>query len=204
MPNHCANELEITGDYETLTKIKITLRGRYPSYDPTKPRGDMESLCFDKIIPVPTKVIAAGYDPHDGKLGGYTWQNQHWGSKWGAYDTFRKMKQDPNELKKQGQPATQYVLHYGFNTAWAPMSTELIEKLAQMFPNVTIKLLYDEPGMGFAGKVEAIDGDIVEDTHVEGDDYQDFVINELGYDPIGGDEDAPNDSYEPIEKEGGK
>jgi len=60
MPNHCYNELTITGDADKLSEIE----------------NNVESL-LDYLVPMPKELLDGGW---------YEWRLNNWGTKWDIYD----------------------------------------------------------------------------------------------------------------------
>lgn len=50
-------------------------------YQDVAPEPKLERFSFHALVPVPDKVLRAGFDPV-----GYDWEVKHWGCKWGALD----------------------------------------------------------------------------------------------------------------------
>src|SRR6056300_2071445 len=61
MPNHCYNELTITGDADKLSEIE----------------NSVESL-LDYLVPMPKELLDDGW---------YEWRLSNWGTKWDIYDS---------------------------------------------------------------------------------------------------------------------
>jgi hypothetical protein len=57
------------------------MRSLVRRYQNLQPEPKFEQLSFHALVPVPDKVLAAGFDP-----AGYDWERKHWGCKWGALD----------------------------------------------------------------------------------------------------------------------
>ena len=83
-------------------------------------------LDFDKIIPKP-----------ESEEDWYTWCNKNWGTKWNADGVTRQAE--------DGRVA------YNFQTAWAPPSKALMNKMAVMAGGAKVMLRYAERGIGFFG-----------------------------------------------------
>lgn len=153
MPNHCANQLIVSGP--SAQRIKEFLSGHGPYWGPPffnkAPEGLSEAekieyfrakhfegepspIDLNKIIPVPEEVIAAGYSDS-----GYYWCYDNWGTKWGCYETSIVCDEEDKVV-------------YQFNTAWAPFKESIFEKLHEVFPDLTFQLDYYETGCGVVGR----------------------------------------------------
>jgi len=75
----------------------------------------------------------------------YGWNVENWGTKWEIYDA---------ELYMENS-----IFSVTFDTAWSP-PIQFFESLAKMFPNLTMEMEYEEPGMAFCGIIHYSDGDI--------------------------------------------
>ena len=85
----------------------------------------------------------------------FEWANQHWGTKWGACDSF---------VMDDGEQLT-----YDFDTAWGP-AEPFINTLCSQFPTLSLLYMYAEPGMSFGGTIRYENGEQVEfeSAHGEG------------------------------------
>lgn len=135
MPNHCENELTVSGDAKALERFKVFAQGNNP-WD----NKDKELLCCNQFIPAPPKAIA------DYSNVGYNWCIERWGTKWGAYDI---------ELS-----CSNGHLFYAFLSAWAP-PIPVIKAMARKFKALDFDLRYYEGGMGFQGHLRLERGRIV-------------------------------------------
>lgn len=170
MPNWCNNTLIVEGNVEDLQRIKpllINEQGEF-SFNCAVPQPEnlyREALSSDKEMELNAKGIPNWY----------SWNNTHWGTKWDACSAYIDTNND--DLF-----ATNLEIRINFQTAWSPPSDWLysfLKKLEGM--EVSVQLLYDEPGMDFAGSVvREMDGEVYE---YEGRIYQvDYEGNELFYD----------------------
>jgi len=101
----------------------------------------------------------------------YSWANKHWGTKWGAYD-----------CKEVDRSEGKFVLSY--STAWSP-ATPIINKLGEMFPELTFVNSYMDEGWGYYGYHTVCVQDNIneEDGGVcDGEEFLNFANNRLGYD----------------------
>lgn len=145
MPNHCHNDLWISGSSEDVDKLLAHIGA-----DKETPEFD-----FNTVLPYPEKFALMDKEaqerrtPEDGEAyrskwgtdsdgynsGGYEWCHQAWGTKWNAYDVVRR--------DYEGICLT-------FQTAWCPPQPVIVA-LAKMFPTVTLTLEFFERGGAFAG-----------------------------------------------------
>ena len=75
----------------------------------------------------------------------YNWNCENWGTKWDVCEP---------ELDIEIP-----IFSVTFDTAWSP-PIQFFERLAEMFPNLTMEMEYEEPGMAFCGIIHYSDGDI--------------------------------------------
>lgn len=170
MPNWCNNTLIVEGNVEDLQRIKpllINEQGEF-SFNCAVPQPEnlyREALSSDKEMELNAKGIPNWY----------SWNNTHWGTKWDACSAY--IDTDNDDLF-----GANLEIRINFQTAWSPPADWLysfLKKLDGM--EVSVQLLYDEPGMDFAGSVvREIDGEVYE---YEGRIYNvDYEGNELFYD----------------------
>jgi len=154
VPNHCEQDLYVSGPRADVDALMEFVRE-----DGDGPHAGAFSA--NKIIAYPKEYADADaalckaekarvpYDdrPKDGfNHGGYEWCREHWGSKWGAYDS---------EVERTVEGAT-----FHFTSAWSPIKP-VIEALSQRFPTLTLRLDFFEGGMGFSGTTEWKAGKVV-------------------------------------------
>ena len=161
MPNWCENKLLLIGDgKDAMSDFKRleSLFNETLKYDSKS--GYVDNL-LDSIIPIPevlkdTEESKPYKLPSGDTVWWYQWCTDNWGTKWDAVDCL--MFYDP----KCGGTMPSNEMRFTFLTAWAPPIT-WIEKVANIFPNLWIKLEYDEPGMMFrgiaSGRGEIVDRD---------------------------------------------
>jgi hypothetical protein len=170
MPNHCENDLYISGNAEDIAALL-----KHIGADQDPPQFD-----FNTIVPYPEKLKQMDDESHaiherlrefrdlhgmeygkkheelfkdyiakwgtgnDGyNNGGYEWCLENWGTKWGAYDACRR---DYNREYSNHVCLT-------FRTAWSPPAIDILKKLHILFPAVSLNLEYFECGMGYCGGV---------------------------------------------------
>jgi len=79
--------------------------------------------------------------PRGNREDSYHWSWENWGTKWDACEP------DVNESESQ-------CFCVGFDTAWSP-PTKWLHNIMNDYPNLEFELEYDEPGMCFAGVLNA-------------------------------------------------
>jgi hypothetical protein len=181
MPNHCENDLYVTGP-ELEVKRFMTFIGAdkdTPAFDcnavipyPEKfKQMDEEAKAFSffnnegsaeereaakKVYEAKWGTAQDGYNS-----GGYEWCVSNWGTKWGAYEV------EVYEHPKRGTCIT-------FQSAWSP-PTPVIRKLFELFPTLHFEHEYFECGAGYCGAItynpeaRQYDEDPVSEWHT--DDY---------------------------------
>lgn len=92
------------------------------------------------------------------------WQSSNFGTKWGACNSTITNESD-NELS------------YKFDTAWGP-ATIFFEQVSNLFPSLTFRLNYIEIGVGFKGDFVIKNGVVIEDSYLEGDDFEEWLKEE--------------------------
>ena len=86
----------------------------------------------------------------------FDWCRENWGVKWSPSD-LNILRDDPREL----------ILV--FNTANKPANDFFIGTMSEQFPDLEFKWYYYEPNMGFAGIIEAKDGDVENSQYLRDD-----------------------------------
>lgn len=171
MPNWCFNNLRVDGD----NKASLTAFRDWLGADGFK---------LSKIAPLPAELdgtTSPNSEPNSdaskalrekyGYDNWYDWQVANWGTKWDV------------EAEVEDNDSLIFIT---FDSAWAP-PCQAIASLAKKFPSLSFTLVYDEPGMCFAGMLTAC-GDDVNDNCLDASDdkeeYRKFCIEELGHDPF--------------------
>ena len=148
MPNWCENRLTVEGakkvvqQFKQLAKPKATQAGA--------------DLSLASLYPIPAGVYLGDLGTEEtqryGKNNWRDWCITHWGIKWDADATLTNETPD--------------FLVYEFESAWSP-PVAWLKKVARDFPRLRFTLIYDEPGMGFAGTAIADQGKLIVDTWKE-------------------------------------
>jgi hypothetical protein len=173
MPNWCNNKMYITGEEEKAKEVMDFIGNDFD---------------FKKIVPYPEKfkqmdeeysrltdchrhvmseedkqnyLAKWGTEWNGFNCGGYDWCCDNWGTKWNVNENMDIY--DPDGVIE-------------FQTAWSPPEP-IIVKLSEMFPEVEIKLVYEEPGVGFIGKLVCKNGKRLKDTTVNVSCEPEDVVN---------------------------
>ena len=146
MPNWCWNHLEVTGDEKQLQEF---VEKSLTKYDDEEDR-----FTFNGTHPMPEELsITKGTQTQEEKAQailnlanhGYTdwyeWHIGEWGTKWDASDPYI------NHNDKD-------YFSVNFESAWAP-PVQWIDNIMKDFPDLSFILEYEEPGMGFGGRLTA-------------------------------------------------
>ena len=144
MPNWCYNHLEVSGD-------EIQLR-EFVEKSENCPEGS--EFTFNGTHPMPEDLnITKGTQTQDekeqamlnkaryGYTDWYDWRCEEWGTKWDAVESYI----DHNDID---------YFAVTFDTAWAP-PVYWIKNIMKDFPDLQFTLEYEEPGMGFGGRLTA-------------------------------------------------
>lgn len=148
------NVLEISGEseqqqrfWEQADEHGISLSERDPH------NGIFPSvLSFYRLYPMPQEVVARGYDPPGG---GYDWQKEHWGVKWGAADAKRENFQD--------RDGTDWLI-YTFDTAWQPPLLWL-GKVSADYPRLCFALSFRDPNTDWVDEYVFQNGKQIEEEN---------------------------------------
>jgi hypothetical protein len=88
----------------------------------------------------------------------YSWSVANWGTKWNAYDT-----------AEQGDSIR-------FDTAWSTPAP-IVEKLSNMFPNVTITLEFADEDFGYnCGSIVFLAGNVIEENIPQGGSAEAYAL----------------------------
>lgn len=172
IPNWCSHSMLVEGSPEDIAFFKQTMNVSdkhgevkvlseeplisYPeefkeldrTYEQRKKQWDEEAKAnsFDTMSEeARTTYLKKHPYVQDGyNSGGYEWEKEHYGTKWGFADP---------EIVGETENSISYV----FQSAWSPPSG-LFKIMGEKFPNLKFTIDYEEEGMGFAGTYE-IQGD---------------------------------------------
>jgi hypothetical protein len=178
MPNHCCDNLIVSGSKADLARFKkqakspvekdavISLNQFIPmpevlravqspvsivsatKYKEALAKQKKEAKEGKESYGLPlTLALSKKYKKLYGADNWYDWSVKNWGTKWDLYDT---------SIESEGNNQ----INYMFSTAWSPPSDAVIENISAMYPKLTLKLTYEEPGMCFKGETIAKGGKI--------------------------------------------
>lgn len=189
MPNHCSGTLYVRGKEKRLKEFIKFAKSKDTSED------EPCALDAENFIPYPQEVkeSQARAREHNKKYKDMTFRDNTeeekwhkanpapenlatcdlnislWGTKWGFYD----ISMEDKDIKK-GK------ISYYFDTAWSPI-IPVIEKMAQMNPDLKFEYDYEEPGCDFAGNLKCANGEVIEhneETYTERHKRDDTEDNE--------------------------
>lgn len=151
------NELE-----GTSSPTKIVSQSEYDAQD-----NDKEGNMWGRGI---TRKMSNEYIEKYGADNWYEWKLQNWGTKWGAYDSFRIDD-----------------VTFEFSTAWST-PTPFFEKISLDFPNVTFAIKYADEDMGYnVGEYHLLNGEYIESIQPNGGSFEAY---EMAVDLKGGGDDC--------------
>jgi len=169
MPNWCSNAVSFYGSLEDVTNLVHALSVA------DEKETSLRWMRFEALFPRPE-----GLDGGDA----CNWSVAQWGTKWDLADHEGELSITYNDVTEMAGAST------GFETAWGPPIT-FFERVATKFPNVTIAIEFDEPGMDFWGEVTWRDGEVVHTA--EGPSKQNIALREEWADEEDGDVHWPGD-----------
>lgn len=155
MPNFCNNKLILTASNELLNKFWIENR-LIDDKD-----NEYLYLSFNKSVPKP-----------ENEDDWYNWNINNWGTKWNACDcSVNEIESINDTLNKEYTN-----LNYQFDTAWDP-PLEWLEKVANIYSDISFTLEYSEPNMDYYGKKEYINGELYSDKECPLSEYNWSKVN---------------------------
>jgi len=164
MPNWCQNFVQIKG--QNLKALKELI-------------GDGTNL-LSRFYPTPQALVETtspfnGTEEERAKLvkeygsdDWYSWNCDHWGTKWDVE------VEAPQFLDDQ--------INLYFDSAWAP-PLQAMRKLSTLFPDVTIRHSYLEVGMCFVGVAEISNGEVNDNYNEDPDseEWKKMAADEFGW-----------------------
>ena len=140
MPNWCNNFIRITGDEDKIKKIAKLIK------QSQKSEGDDSSGLFITLVGLPE-----GMSPDEYNKDWWDTNISTWGTKWDVNVSIGdNVEVYPNEIT------------ISIETAWSP-PIPFCQSVAEMF-GVEVHIVYDEPGVAFAGETYCHPDGTQEDT----------------------------------------
>ena len=140
MPNHITTRIKITGDPEAVKRVLNKIKND---------EFGMGTIDFEKIIPMPKNIFKGNLGVRERELYGnnnwYDWSVANWGTKWDIYH-------DKITVGDLGWMEGCASIETEFDTAWSPPKCWLA-KASELFPQLSFKLHFEEPGNYFAGDI---------------------------------------------------
>lgn len=137
MPNWCDNTIEIHGDRDKIKALwdAIQQHEEQGLLQALRPEPDYDAV---KVEPA--------YPSNDGKPdpmpAWWNWRVAHWGTKWEV---------ETDSLSYDEGKDGNATIHGFFESAWSP-PLEALQFYAEENPDVLIRIMYFEAGMGFIGE----------------------------------------------------
>lgn len=148
MPNWVHNSMSVVGDKKRVTEFR---KKHF-----TKDEIEGVEFDFETIVPMPETVFRGNLGAEERKQHGnnnwYDWSVGNWGTKWNACHT--QLYSDKIRVNKGVA-----VLEFSFDTAWS-LPEPVYEKLAEMYPDLSITVSFDEESGEFAGELEMTAGEM--------------------------------------------
>lgn len=164
MPNHCTNNLTITGNKDEIKRFHTAIiQGEKQEWE--------QFRILDNLLPAPEdlRVTPKGYFPENeqeqikqqhernlfkyGYKDWYDWNCNNYGSKWSDYEgSFSSIGDE--------------YLMLSFNSAWSSLHIG-IENVSKQFPTLNFLLSWHEGGMAFLGGASIRNGETLQ--LIEGD-----------------------------------
>jgi hypothetical protein len=174
MPNWVYNSLEIEGSKEDISAIKAQLnqpfQRQHDQWNPATQQMELQDVLYPNPVFAFWNIIAPtdleSYNKQDDfskpiaerlQFNGdnwYDWNVRNWGTKW---DVGVSHKEEYPETEIMDE--TDLSIAYRFNTAWSP-PIPAIEELSRQYPNITMKLSYEEE-TGWGGEIEFNNGETI-------------------------------------------
>ena len=149
MPNWVHNSMSVVGDKKRVTEFR-------KKHFTTEKEEKGLHFDFNTIITMPDTVFQGNLGTKEREIHGsnnwYDWSVGNWGTKWNAGNT--QLYSDKIRVNKGVA-----VLEFSFDTAWS-LPEPVYEKLAEMYPDLSITVSFDEESGEFAGELEMTAGEM--------------------------------------------
>lgn len=130
------------------------------------PLEDNDMINFSNIVEEP-KQFPNKTESGD-EINWYWWRVINWGTKWDGFDYDNMVK-------------TEKDMFISGCTAWSPCEP-IVKRVSELYPEVNIKLEYDEAGCAFCGKVEYEGGEVI--SEITENDFNSYrhAAKEMNFD----------------------
>lgn len=194
MPNHCYNRLSVSGDPEQLHQftqailkepnkdgyisikqlvpMPTVLEGTqsptlespepHPQWAESLANGTITQEWHDELVANRRASYEAGVKAkaETGYSNWWDWALDNWGTKWGDYD-------HAENFEDGVQLGDENYFSVSFTTAWCPFIENFWTKVSAMFPGLEFLIVYDEPGMCFAGSEKYANGQTIYAEYID-------------------------------------
>ena len=173
MPNWCYNSLTITGDSDTIAKVKARLNTPFTmlhdNWDPETREMSVKEFTYSKPVFAFYNIVnhreqgisdevynaqppqkANIFD--DSGSDWYNWNHRNWGTKWDVAVSDKDEYPD-TAITDEGED----FISYRFNTAWSP-PIPAIAKLSEQYPDLELELDFEEE-TGWGGCYMFLEGE---------------------------------------------
>ena len=155
MPNWCENILTVEGAPDEVQKFRNenTFVEVGEQYHMAAGESRVLPLSFSALLPTPLNpdgtLIGEGQRPVTARAPDwYDWRVKNWGTKWDLCD-------------QTDVSTTPGWIEYRFDTAWSP-PVEWLTHVADLYPNLSFEIDYEEWGMAFWGSMRYENGEQVD------------------------------------------
>lgn len=159
MPNYVYSTISVEEQYEPKLKEIIEAGGLCRYYKP-EPLELTETTAPVRITETVTQEVIDKRIKDYGHADWYSWRGEHWGTKWG----------DVSHEYDEGQ--------VNFESAWSPISFDLIEMLMEDIPSFSY---FWEEEQGYGAEYEVVDGSVLSHSSYDVPNWEETDNDEVYY-----------------------
>ena len=141
MPNWCEDTITVEGPTEALNEFLAAAKSEVEEYGEVDVKTD---LSLAKLYPIPSDADW------------YSWCITNWGTKWDVESCHAVISHDGENSRAI----------FETQTAWNP-PLSAFHHISTLFPALEFHIVYDEPGMDFAGVQVIQDGEVISNEEYE-------------------------------------